>query len=131
MFEKNFSLCTAISAIKVLAFLFRESNEPLSAFVLVLLLHDVRNLQSLRAGTLGVGKHMELRKVESRQKFKSFLEKFRCLASCAHNNVYADKRIGHGGMYFRYFFCKKLRIGGALTSARCRFRFAAECGSEA
>ena len=95
LLEEHLGLLTDILGIEGLRLAVGEVEQTLTAHLFLLLRHHVWNLQGRRAGTLGIGKNMQLGDRQFIQETVGLFEALGRLTATAHHHVHADKGIGH------------------------------------
>ena len=95
LFEENLSLSTDVLGIEFLRLLIAQLQQSLGAFLLLLLVNHIRNLQGSRAWTLGIREDVKLGNRQTLQELIAFFKTLRSFAATAHHHIHADKRIRH------------------------------------
>ena len=133
MLPQHSALCPNELAIVRLAFLFRERKQTFTALALGLRVYHVGNAQSRRTWTFGITEHVELRNGKRSNEFVGFFEKFVRFTTRTHNHIDPNKGIGHNATNEFHLRTEKRSIVVTLHQFQHphRYRFAAECGSEA
>ena len=93
--EEHLGLLTDVAGVESLGLLVAEFEQTLGAQLLLLLGHDIVNLQRRRPWTLAVGEDVKLRDVEVVEKRVGLLKALGRLAATAHHHVDTDEGIGH------------------------------------
>ena len=95
LFEENLSLCTDVLGIEFLRLLIAQLQQSLGAFLLLLLVNHIRNLQGSRARTLRIREDVKLGNRQTLQELIAFFKTLRSFTATAHHHIDTDKRIRH------------------------------------
>ena len=98
------------AAVEIVSFLCRESEDTLTALMLLLRRDHMRNLQGFGARTFRVGEHVVLGDINAVHEVVGLLKILFRLATSADDDIHTDEGIGHNGTNLLYLVAKECRI---------------------